>query len=244
MEILGIDVGGSGIKAAIVNIEKGKPVSERHRIATPKPAKPAPMATVVHELVEHFNWKGPVGCGFPAVIVDGKATTSGNIDKEWVGVQVDQLFGEVCGLPFKVGNDADVAGLAEMKFGTGKGKKGMVILVTIGTGLGTGVFYNGQLVPNIELGRIFHTDGRPIEYFAADSARKKENLSLEDWAKRFDFFLNHVNRIFSPNYFIIGGGQSKKLDDFKKYLTVPVPIEVAKFKNMAGIVGAAMYAAL
>ena len=179
---------------------------------------------------------------FPTVIVNGKATTFGNIDSAWVGVQVDELFSQHCGVPFTVGNDADVAGLAEMKFGAGIGKKGMVILITIGTGLGSGVFYNGQLVPNIELGRIFHTNGEPIEYYAADSARKRENLTLEDWAKRFDFFLNHINRIFSPNYFIIGGGQSKKLEEFRKWLTVPVSIEVARFRNRAGILGAAMYA--
>lgn len=242
MEILGIDVGGSGIKGAIVDTKKGKLISERHRISTPKPAKPDVVVGVVKELVKHFKWKGKVGCGFPTVIVEGQARTYGNIDPEWVGVQVDALFGQRCTRSFAVGNDADVAGLAEMKFGAGKGKKGMVILVTIGTGLGTGIFYNGKLVPNIELGRIYHPNGKLIEFVAADSARKKEKLGLVEWSQRFDFFLNHVNRVFSPDHFIIGGGQSKKLDAFKGNLTVPVPIKVAKFKNNAGIIGAALFA--
>ncbi|MFT5165316.1 MAG: polyphosphate glucokinase [Saprospiraceae bacterium] len=243
MEILGIDVGGSGIKGAIVNAATGKLVSERHRIPTPRPAKPGPMADVVHELVDHFNWKGVVGCGFPTVVMNGQCKTAGNINPEWVDVQIDQLFSKRCnGLPFHVGNDADVAGLAEMTFGAGKGKKGTVILVTIGTGLGTGYFYNGLLIPNIELGRILYEDGKPIEFFAADSARKREKLTMEEWAKRFDFFLNHVVRVFSPAHFIIGGGISKKLAEFKHQLTVNVPLEVAHFRNNAGIVGAAMFA--
>ena len=243
MEILGIDVGGSGIKGAIVNAATGKLVSPRHRLATPRPAKPAPMAEVVRELVDHFNWEGVVGCGFPTVVMNGQCKTAGNINPEWVDVQIDQLLSDAChGLPFYVGNDADVAGFAEMTFGAGKGKKGTVILVTIGTGLGTGVFYNGQLIPNIELGRVFYENGKPIEFYAADSARKKENLTLEEWAGRFDFFLNHVVRFFSPAYFIIGGGQSKKLELFKDQLTVKVPLDVARFKNNAGIIGAAMFA--
>ena len=243
MEILGLDIGGSGIKGAIVNTTTGELVSDRHRITTPNPSTPELIAKTVKSLIEFFNWEGPVGCSFPTVVIDGKCHTAGNISPEWVGVQIDDLFSVQCnGLDFYVGNDADLAGIAEMNLGAGKGKKGKVILVTIGTGLGTGVFYNGQLIPNIELGRIFHTNGEPIEFFAADSARKREELELEEWAKRFDFFLNHVVRFFSPNHFIIGGGLSKKFDLFKDYLTVDVPIELAKFKNNAGIIGAAIYA--
>ena len=243
MELLGIDVGGSGIKGAIVDTISGELVSDRYRIPTPKPATPELISKAVHSLVQYFNWNKAVGCSFPTVVIEGKCYTSGNLNPEWVGIEIDNLFSEQCnGLKFIVGNDADLAGIAEMKLGAGKGKKGKVIMITIGTGLGTGIFYNGQLIPNIELGRIFHTDGKPIEFYAADSARKREELKLKEWAKRFDFFLSHVKRVFSPDHFIIGGGLSKKIDKFKDYITTDVPIEVAKFKNNAGIVGAAVYA--
>jgi len=154
MEILGLDIGGSGIKAAPVNIETGELTAERFRVPTPKPTKPESVADAVLTLIEHFNWKGPIGCGFPTVVNNGRCMTKSNIHKSWVGVQVDQLLSEKTGLPVTVINDADAAGLAEMTFGAGKGKMGLVVTVTIGTGLGTGVFYNGQLIPNFELGRI------------------------------------------------------------------------------------------
>lgn len=240
---LGIDIGGSGIKGAIVNTKTGELTSERHRIPTPQPSTPDAVAQTVSELVEHFNWKGAVGCSFPAVVIDGKCRTSGNISPLWLGVQADKLFSDACGgLPFFIANDADLAGVAEMTLGAGRGKMGKVIMITIGTGLGSGVFQDGVLVPNLELGRIFHTNGEPIEFYAADSARKREDLKLSEWAKRFDFFLNHIVRICSPDHFIIGGGLSKKFNKFKDHLTVDVPIEVAQFKNNAGIIGAAMYA--
>jgi len=240
MKILGIDIGGSGVKGAIVNTKTGELVSERIRIPTPQPSTPKNMAKTVKKLVKQFDYKGIVGCSFPTVIVDGKAMTSGNIDKKWLGTQVDKLFEKKTGNPFIVYNDADLAGMAEMKMGTGKGLKGMVIMVTIGTGLGTGIFYNGMLVPNIELGRVLGKEGQPIEFYAGDKARKENELSWEEWGMRFDFFLNHVKRVFSPNYFILGGGASKKLDLYKDQLTIDVPIRVAKFKNNAGIIGAAM----
>ena len=243
MEILGIDIGGSGMKAAIVNIETGELITERHRIPTPKPATPDRMADTVYELVNEFNWKGEVGCSFPAVIIDGVAKTAGNISDDWLGVNIDDLFSQHCeGLKFHVGNDADLAGLAEMRFGVGKNLKGKVIMITIGTGLGSGLFYDSKLIPNSELGHIFHIDGQPIENYAADSVRKLDNLSMEEWAGRFDFFLNHVVRIISPNHFIIGGGLSKRFHEFQDYLTVKTPIHVAKSRNHAGIIGAALYA--
>lgn len=240
MEILGIDIGGSGVKGAIVNTRTGELVSERFRIPTPQPATPKSIAKTVKKLVKQFDYKGPVGCSFPTVIIKGKAMTSGNIDPSWLGTQVDKLFEKKTGLPFIVYNDADLAGMAEMQKGAAKGLKGMVIMVTIGTGLGTGVFYNGMLVPNIELGRILGKDGQPIEFYAGDKARKDNGLSWEDWGKRFDFFLNHVNRVFSPNHFILGGGASKKFDLYKNQITTDVPIKIAHFKNNAGIIGAAM----
>jgi polyphosphate glucokinase len=243
MKVLGIDIGGTGIKAAIVNTKTGELLTERHRIPTPKPATPKAVAKVVKEMVNYFNYKGEVGCCFPTIIVDGQCKHHGNLSEEWVDVKVDKLFKKECdGIKFHVSNDADLAGVAEMNLGAGKGVKGKVFVITIGTGIGSGLFFKGKLIPNVELGRIYHTDGEIIERFAADSARKRENLSLTEWAKRFDVFLNHVKTLHTPKLFILGGGISKKHDDFKEHLTVDVPIKVAKFKNNAGIVGAAIFA--
>jgi polyphosphate glucokinase len=244
MKILGLDIGGSGIKGAPVDIETGQLTAERFRIPTPIPTKPESVAEAVQALVDHFNWTGPIGCGFPTVVNNGKSMTKSNIHKSWVGVQVDQLFSEKTGLPVTVINDADAAGLAEMTFGAGKGKMGLVVTVTIGTGLGTGVFYNGILIPNFELGRIYYKNGELIEYFAADSARKKENLTYKEWGKRFNKFLKHTVRIISPDLFILGGGASKKLEKFENEITVDVPVIVAENKNEAGIIGAAVAAYL
>ena len=243
MRVLGIDIGGTGIKAAIVNTITGELLSERHRIDTPKPSKPKAVAKVIKEIVKHFDWKGPVGCCFPTIVVDGQCKHHGNLNKEWLGVKADKLFKKECnGIPFYVSNDADLAGVAEMNLGAGKDKKGKVFVITIGTGIGSALFYKGKLIPNVELGRIYHTDGKIIEKFASDSARKREELTLAEWAKRFNIFLNHIKIIHTPELFILGGGISKKFDNFKEYLTVNVPIKVAKFKNNAGIIGAAMYA--
>jgi len=217
MEILGIDVGGSGIKGAIVNVETGKLITEKHRIPTPQGAKPADVADVVNQLVAHFDWKGKVGCGFPAIISHGTALSSGNIDKSWRGTNVEALFSKRTGLDFKVANDADVASIAEMHFGIGKGKDGTVITITIGTGLGSGLFSNGVLVPNIELGHMSYKKYKAIEHFAADSARKRDNLTYEEWGKRFNKFLKLVEVMFSP-----------------------APVVAAQFENNAGIVGAAL----
>jgi polyphosphate glucokinase len=243
MEFLGIDIGGSGIKGAIVNTETGELITERYRIPTPQPAKPEHIAQVVKELVNHFEWKGAVGCCFPTVVVNGQCRSASNLHEDWIGVQIDELFSEYCdGLPFFVANDADLAGVAEMELGAGKGIMGKVLMVTIGTGLGTGFFFNGQLISNAEFGHIRYTNGKPIEHYAADSARKREDLKIKDWAKRFDEFLHHVVRVFSPDHFIIGGGISKKYEKFENLLTIEVPIEVAYFKNNAGVIGAALFA--
>ena len=243
MEILGIDVGGSGIKGAIVNTETGEFLSERHRIPTPQPATPAAVADVVASLVAHFDWYGPVGCSFPTVVVDGQCLTYGNLSPVWVGTQVDQLFSQRCGgREFFVGNDADLAGIAEMHLGVGKGKEGTVVMITVGTGLGSGVFMDGKLVPNVELGFLKHDDGKRIELYAADSARKREELTLDVWAKRFNEFLEYSDRVLTPSLFIIGGGISKKFDKFKHHLTLKTPVVQAKFKNRSGIIGAAVFA--
>jgi polyphosphate glucokinase len=242
MEILGIDIGGSGIKGAPVNVETGQQLRERFRIPTPQPSTPDSVAKAIKEIVDHFNWNGPVGCGFPTIISYGKAMAHGNMHSSWVGVKVDELFSRKTGLDVTVVNDADAAGLAEMNYGIGKGKKGLVVMVTIGTGIGSGVFYNGNLLPNFELGQLRYKNGKKIEKYAADSIRKKEDLSFTSWGKRLNEFLHHVNLICAPDYFIIGGGVSKKMDRFKKQLDVEVPVLVAEFQNGAGIIGAALSA--
>lgn len=242
MKVLGFDIGGSGIKAAIVDTKTGELLSERHRIATPKPATPEAVAKVVKEMVEYFNWKKTVGCSFPTTIVDGKCIHSGNLSSTWLNVKVDKLFKKATGLPFYVSNDADLAGLAEVSLGAGKDEKEVTIVITIGTGIGSGLFFKGKLIPNLELGKMLHSDGKIIEYYTADSVRKKEELSLKEWALRFDELLAYTKLVFSPSLIILGGGISKKYDKFKEYLTTDVHVKVAEFRNNAGIIGAAMYA--
>lgn len=242
MKILGIDIGGTGIKGAVVNTKTGELLTERFRIPTPQPATPEAVADVVKEMVKHFNWKKAVGCSFPTTIVNGKCIHSGNLSSSWLDVRVDKLFKKVCKLPFFVSNDADLAGLAEVSLGAAKKEKGLVIVVTIGTGIGSGLFFNGKLIPNLEVGRMLHTNGEIIEFYTADSARKKENLSLEDWAKRFNALLAYLKIVYTPSLIVLGGGISKKFNTFKQYLTSDVKVKVAEFKNNAGIIGAAMYA--
>ena len=242
MDILGIDVGGSGVKGAVVDTDTGELSSERIRIATPKPPTPEKIAGVVQGLVGQLEYSGPIGCSFPTVVVDGQALTSGNIDKSWRGTRVDELFAQSTGLSFVVHNDADVAGIAEMTLGAGRGLAGTVIMVTIGTGLGSGLFYDGMLIPNIELGRMPGKDGEPIEFYAGDRARKANDLSWDEFGERFNYFLQRVSRVFAPAHFIIGGGASKKLHKFGDKLDVDASIRVAQFGNNAGIVGAAIAA--
>ena len=242
MGTLGIDVGGSGVKGAIVDTSNGALLSDRVRIPTPKPSTPEKIAAVVSELVTTLDYSGPAGCSFPTVMVNGQACTAGNIDESWRGTQVDDLFQEATGLPFVVHNDADVAGTAEMTLGAGRGLMGTVIMITIGTGLGSGFFRDGVLVPNIEIGRMPGKDGEPIEFYAGDRARKQDGLSWTEWGDRFNYFLQRTARVFAPDHFVLGGGASKKLDKFIGQLTVDTPIRVAQFKNNAGIIGAAIAA--
>jgi polyphosphate glucokinase len=242
MEILGIDIGGTGIKGAIVNVDTGELVSERHRIPTPKGARPEAVSNTIKELIDHFRWKGKVGCGFPAIVSNGKARSASNIDKSWIGVQVDDLFQEKTGLKFSIANDADAAGMAEITFGEGKHLKGVVLLITIGTGVGSGLFTDGRLVPNTELGLVPYKDYKRFELFVADSARKRDALSFSKWGKRFDKFLQFIEQTFSPDLIILGGGISKKMKKFQDRITVETKVVPAKFENNAGIVGAALLA--
>ncbi|HQE93083.1 MAG TPA: ROK family protein [Anaerolineae bacterium] len=241
MEILGIDIGGSGIKGAPVETGTGTFLAERHRIPTPEGAKPDEVAKVVRKLTKHFAWEGAIGCCFPASIQHGVARTAANVDKSWIGTNVEHLLAAATGCPVRVLNDADAAGLAEMRFGAGKGVSGLVLIVTIGTGLGTALFIDGVLVPNTELGHI-EMNGKDAELQASDAARKREDLSWATWGKRFDQYLRTMKALLWPDLIILGGGTSKKLDKFARYLTVDTPIVPAATLNDAGIIGAALAA--
>jgi len=240
--VLGVDVGGTGIKAALVDTDKGILASDRRRIETPNESTPDNVAKAVRQLLAEFHYEGTVGCCFPSVIIDGEARTAGNIDSSWRHTRVDHAFSRATGHPFVVLNDADAAGIAEMKLGAGTGLDGLVIMITVGTGLGSGVFYNGQLIPNIELGHMPGKDGNPVERYAGNRARKLGELSWDEWGSRFNYFLERVARVMTPDHFILGGGVSKKFDRFKHAIQVPTPIHVAKHRNDAGIIGAAVAA--
>lgn len=240
MEILGIDIGGSGIKGALVNAETGEMLTERFRIPTPKSRKPKDMAKVVAEIVNHFDYDGPVGCGFPSIVKNGVCKSPGNLDKSWVGVNIDELFTEYTGHEFTVLNDADAAGYASMNYGVGKGKNGLVVMITIGTGLGSGAFYNGVLIPNFELGQIPYKKYKKIEKWAAASAKEREDLSFKKWGKRFNKFLKFVELIVSPDLIIVGGGTSKKWEEFNHHIKIETEVVKAELMNHAGIIGAAV----
>ncbi|MDJ0905645.1 MAG: ROK family protein [Woeseiaceae bacterium] len=241
-QTLGIDIGGSGIKGALVDTDSGELASERLRIPTPRPATPAAVADTVRQLVSELDYSGPVGCCFPTIVVDGVAKSASNMGEEWRDLAVDEALSAATDLPFTVLNDADAAGMAEMRLGAGVGLDGLVITITVGTGIGSALFYQGQLIPNLELGHMAGKGGISIETWASDRVRKDEGLSWEEWGARFDKFLNRAARVCSPDHFILGGGVSKKYDNFRDLLTVTTPIHVARFRNNAGIIGAAMAA--
>ena len=243
MEVLGIDIGGSGIKGAPVDTETGSLLAPRFRIPTPYPAKPNPMTDVVAEIVRHFEWQGLVGCGFPAALHSGEILTAANIHHKWLGVNAATKFSEAVGCPVWVTNDADAAGIAEMNFGAGAGRRGVVLIVTIGTGLGTAVFIDGQLLPNSEFGHI-EIDGEDAERMASDAARKREKLSWKKWARRFNRYLQTMEKLIWPDLIILGGGVSKKHEKFMPYLDLKAEVVPAQLLNEAGIVGAALAANL
>lgn len=242
MQILGVDIGGSGIKGAIVDTETGEFVTERYRIDTPQPATPEAVATVLAQLTAHFNWSGPVGCGFPASIQHGVARTAANLSSDFIGTNVDALFSATTSCPCYSLNDADAAGIAEMHFGEGSGKGGVVLLVTVGTGLGTAFFTEGVLLPNTELGHVYLQNGKKGEHYASDKVRKSEELSWKKWGERFNKYLTQMEALFWPDLIILGGGASKKFDKFKDQITVKAPVKPAALLNQAGIVGAAIFA--
>lgn len=239
IEILGIDIGGTGIKGAPVDTRSGKLLAERHRIATPQPATPTAVAGAVGEVVRHFGWKGPLGCAMPAVVQQGRLRTAANISRRWLDVNAVERFRAASRCAVSVINDADAAGYAEMHFGAGRGKTGLVIMVTLGTGIGTALFINGHLVPNTELGHM-EVRCKEAEEWAAESVRVAKSLSWKKWAKRVDAYLSALHRYFWPDLFIVGGGVSKKHEKFLPRLTVPTRVVPAKLRNDAGIIGAAL----
>lgn len=239
MKILGIDIGGSGVKGAPVDTETGEFLTERFRISTPEPATPKTVAKTVTKLIEHFDWTGAVGYGFPAVIQHGLVRTASNIDKSWIGTNAVELFTKSTKRLTLVINDADAAGLAEMKFGAGRDQNGVVLIITVGTGLGTAIFTDGKLLPNTEFGHIVLND-KIAEQYASDAIRKDKELSWKKWAKRFDEYLNRLEDLLWPEIFIIGGGASKKFDRFAEYLSVNAKVVPAQLLNDAGIIGAAL----
>ena len=237
----GIDIGGSGMKAAIVDLDTGALTSDRARIDTPQPATPAAMAEVVAELVAHHEWRGPLGVAFPAVVRRGVVRSAANIDPSWIDVDADALFTAAAGSDVHMLNDADAAGLAEMRLGAGRGRSGVVMMLTFGTGIGSGLFVDGVLVPNTELGHL-ELDGVDAESRASAKARERDDLSWEEWAGRVEHYLRYLEALFSPDLFIVGGGASKKPDKWLPYLSIDTEIAPAHMANNSGIVGAAMSA--
>lgn len=245
MQIFGVDIGGSGIKGAPVDLDEGDLVQERHKVLTPQPATLDGVADGVRQVVGHFGWTGPVGLTFPGVVTGGATVrTAANVDKSWVDTDARALFSErLGGLPVTVVNDADAAGVAEMRFGAGRGRKGTVILLTFGTGIGSAVFVDGALVPNTELGHL-ELNGHEAEKRASSKAKEDQGLSWDRWARRVQKYLAHVEMLFSPELFIIGGGVSRKAHKFLPLIEgVEAEIVPAQLQNNAGIVGAAMHAA-
>ncbi|MGW1492178.1 polyphosphate--glucose phosphotransferase [Streptomyces sp. NBC_00191] len=244
MNVFGVDIGGSGIKGAPVDLERGNLAQERHKVLTPHPSTPDAVAGGVAEVVSQFGWSGPVGITFPGVVTSGVTRTAANVDKGWVDVDAARLLGDrLGGLPVTILNDADAAGIAEMTFGAGRGRRGTVMLLTFGTGIGSAVFIDGRLVPNTELGHL-ELHGHDAEKNASTRAKDDEGLSWHHWAHRVQKYLQHVEMLFSPELFIIGGGVSRKADKFVPLIKgIRAEIVPAELQNNAGIVGAAMAAA-
>ncbi len=246
MQILGIDIGGSGIKGAPVEVKRGVLAAERYRIPTPQPSTPDAVADTVAKIVKHFRWKGPVGCTFPSVVKRGIVYSAANVDKSWIGVDGRKILQKKTGCPVLLINDADAAGLAEMEFGAGRGHQGVVFVITLGTGIGTAIFVNGELLPNTELGhvgmRVRKGGFVEAEEYASDRIRKEKKLSYKKWARRVNEYFDELEALFSPDLFILGGGVSKKHDEFLPLLKTRAHVVPAQLLNEAGIVGAALAA--
>ncbi|WP_431960260.1 polyphosphate--glucose phosphotransferase [Actinacidiphila sp. bgisy160] len=243
MSVFGVDIGGSGIKGAPVDLGRGDLAEERFKVLTPHPATPDAVAASVKQVVDHFGWTGPVGATFPGVVTHGMTRTAANVDKGWIDMDAAGLLSQKVGCAVTLLNDADAAGMAEMEYGAGRGRKGTVIVLTLGTGIGSAVFIDGNLLPNTELGHL-ELHGHDAETKASTKAKEDEGLTWEHWAKRLHKYLAHVEMLFSPELFILGGGVSRKADKFLPLLTgIRAEIVPAALQNNAGIVGAGMAAA-
>ncbi len=241
MEALGIDIGGSGVKGAIVNTHTGELTTDRIRIPTPQPATPKSVIKTVGQIVKELDYRGPIGVGFPGVVIDGVTQTAANLDDGWVGLDVADAIAHKTGCSTVVRNDADVAGIAEMDFGAGKGEQGVVMIFTLGTGIGSVMFVNGQIVPNLELGHLYLPGmKKDAESYTAERIRDEENLSWKKWGKRLNEYFHHIEFLFSPQVLIIGGGVSKKHAKYFDYIKTQADLRPAALRNEAGIVGAAM----
>lgn len=240
--VLGIDIGGSGIKAAPVDPSIGEKIVDRHRIATPRPATLESIESVVAEMVRYFDWSGPVGCAFPGVVSDGHTLTAANLDPSWIGEDTGARFSKATGLSVTMVNDADAAGVAEMAFGAGRGVPGVVMMVTLGTGIGTAMFVDGTLVPNTEFGHI-EVDGVDAELSAAARVKDDKRQSWEVWGASVSRYLSVLENLVWPELIIIGGGVSKAFDSFAPLLEVRSPLVAAERRNDAGVIGAALVAA-
>lgn len=240
--MLGIDVGGTGIKGAIVDIDKGELATDKIKYKTPDKSDPKAVLAVIKKMIKDLHWEGkPFGCGFPSIIKNDVCCSATNIDDSWLGVHFGDLFKEELGVTASFGNDADAAALAEMRFGKGKGVMGKVLLVTLGTGIGSGLFVDQKLIPNSELGHLQYKK-TIVEHYASNRARHDKDLSWETWGKELNKVLVYMDSIFNPDLFLIGGGVSKKFENYKEYLTIKTKAIPAKLQNNAGIIGAAMLA--
>lgn len=243
MTLLGIDIGGTGIKGAPVDVETGTLLAERFRIPTPQPSLPNAVADVVGQIAAHFDYRGPTGITFPAIVKRGVIFSAANVDPSWIGTHANDLFASHVGGPVEVVNDADAAGIAEMRFGAGRGRDGVVIMLTLGTGIGSAIFLDGQLLPNTEFGHL-KIRGKDAEKRASEKVREDKELTWKEWSKHFNEFLEELEALFSPDLFIIGGGASKKAAKFLPFLKTKTEVLIvpAQMQNEAGIIGAAYLA--
>lgn len=241
MVVLGIDVGGSGVKGALVDLSVGRLLGERVRIPTPSPATAGAVLETLAEIVEHFGWDGPLGCGFPGVVRRGTVFTAANLDPSWIGVDLGKRLEAATGCAVVAVNDADAAGLAEMRYGAGRGRRGVVLMLTLGTGIGSALFVDGRLVPNTEFGHL-EIAGKVAEARASDRVREEKDLSWKKWAARLDEVIERLRFHLWPDLVVLGGGVSRKHERFLPLLTTAVEIVPAELRNHAGIVGAALAA--
>jgi polyphosphate glucokinase len=241
VQVFGVDVGGSGVKGAPVDLTTGQLIGERTRIPTPKPATPDAVADAIVEIVQSHGWSGSIGVTVPSVVINGVVQTAANIDPGWVDIDVADLLARRLGTPATVLNDADAAGLAEVTYGAAKGESGVVILLTFGTGIGSAYLYRGQLIPNTELGHLIFKD-QQAEHYAAGRLVKRGDLELDWWAQRVDELLEYIDDLFWPDLFVFGGGISKRFEAYSHLLTTRAPVVPAVLRNQAGIVGAALAA--